>query len=120
MNLISGFWRNLDWDNWIYGLISALIGGGSGAAGSAVGVMVVDPRDFNLDHLSMVFKVMVVTFIVGAAQPFFAYLHQSSLPKAKVVTITETIKVTPPVTTKFTVEETKLIPAEKPDAGKVS
>ena len=112
MNLVRGFWSNLDWDNWLYGLISALIGGGSGAAGSAVGVMVVDPKDFNLDHLSMVFKVMLVTFVLGALQPFFAYLHQSSLPKAKVVTTTETVTTKPPVTTKVTVEETKVILAD--------
>src|SRR5690242_15215059 len=115
MNIVSGFWTNLAWDNWLYGLLAGFIGGGSGALSSGVGVMVVDPKDFNLDHLSLVFKVMFVTFILAGLTPFFAYLHQSPLPKVKTVTTVETVEKvssTPPKTVTTKVETTELAPGD--------
>ena len=116
--LLSGFWSNLDWDNWIYGLISAFIGGGSGAFSSGIGAALLAPQDFNIQHPSQLFKLMGFVFVLSGLQPFFAYLHQSGLPKAKVVTTVETVKVNPPdTTTKVTVEKTEVVPNQPPSTG---
>ena len=110
MNLVNNFWSNLDWDNWLYGLIAGFLGGGSGAVISGVVVSVNDPSHYNLG--SRDFYVLVLSvFMANGMLNFFTYLHQNPLPKARVVTTTETVTATPPVTTKVTVEKTEVVPA---------
>jgi len=114
VNLFNGFWSNLDWDNWIYGLVTGFLGGGSGAVVSGVVVSINDPAHYNLASKSFYVLVLSV-FIANGLLAFFAYLHQNPLPKAKVVTTVETTKTGPPdTTTKVTVEKTEVVPAETP------
>jgi len=106
MNLFSGFWSNLDWDKWLYGLISAFIGGGSGAFSSGVGAALLAPQDFNVQHPAQLIKLMAFVFVISGAQPFFAYLHQNTLPTVKTTTTVET-KQPATVTTKVEKTEVK-------------
>lgn len=61
---------------WLYGLVAAVI---SGAAG-AVGVIIVDPKDFNLESgLANVCKVAVVMGLIALAN----FLKAHPLPEWK-------------------------------------
>ena len=70
---------HLDWRNWLYGLFSALIGGGAGAVTSAVSVSIMDPKDFNLMGAKTLQLAGMVFLVNGALSAFF-YLKQSPLP----------------------------------------
>lgn len=85
--------QHLDWENWLYGLWAAVIGGGSTAASGAIAVISVDPMDFNLGT-SKFWKVSAVMFLTGAATSFFMFLKQNPAPK-----IIEQTKVTVTTTT---------------------
>ncbi len=111
MNLVAGFWSNLDWDKWIYGLVSAFIGGGSGAFSSGIGATLIAPQDFNIQHPSALLKLMFFVFVISGLPPFFAYLHQNALPAVKTVTTIETVEkvaTTPPKTITTVVEKTEI------------
>ena len=63
----------MDWNRWLKGLISAVIGG----AANSITVMVVDPIAFNLQEgAGKLGMVALVSAIVAAAM----YLKQSPLP----------------------------------------
>jgi len=66
----------VNWQKWLKGLISAVIGG----AANSITVMIVDPLVFNLqDGASKLYTVALVSAIVSAAM----YLKQSPLPGRK-------------------------------------
>ena len=68
----------MDWNKWIKGLVSAVIGGGA----NAITVAIVDPIAFNLQEgASKLLTVALVSAIVAAAM----YLKQSPLPASTVV-----------------------------------
>lgn len=68
----------MDWNKWIKGLVSAVIGGGA----NAITVAIVDPIAFNLQEgASKLLTVALVSAIVAAAM----YLKQSPLPPSTVV-----------------------------------
>src|SRR6185437_59117 len=109
--LFNGFWTNLDWDNWLYGLIAGFLGGGSGAVISGVVVSVNDPAHYNF-ATSGFYVLVFSVFVANGLLNFFGYLHQNPLPKARVVTTVETTKTSPPDTqTKVSVEKTEIVPA---------
>ncbi len=112
--LLNGFWSNLDWDNWVYGLVAGFLGGGAGAVVSGVVVSVRDPEHYNFASADFYILVFFI-FVANGLLNFFAYLHQNPLPKAKVVTTTKTVTENPPVTTEVTVEKTEVIPQPKGD-----
>ena len=118
--LFNGFWSNLDWDNWIYGLVAGFLGGGSGAVISGVVVSVNDPSHYNFATKGFYVLVMSV-FVANGLLNFFGYLHQNPLPKAKVVTTTKVIESLAPVPSKTvekTVEKTEVVPSDpKPPTG---
>lgn len=63
----------MTWQNWLKGLLSAVIGG----AANAVTVMIVSPQDFNLsDGAGKLGTVTLVSAIVAGAM----YLKQSPIP----------------------------------------
>lgn len=65
---------NPKWNNWLKGLISAVIGG----AANSITVMIVDPQSFNLaEGSSKLLSVAGVSAIVAAAM----YLKKSPLPE---------------------------------------
>ena len=64
-----------NWQNWLKGLLSAVIGGIS----NSVVLMIADPKTFNLqDGLKNLGTVAVTSAIVSAAM----YLKQSPLPNS--------------------------------------
>jgi len=64
----------MKWKNWIYGLVSAIIGG----AANSIVVMAIDPLQFNFtDGIGKLGTVAAVSAIISAAM----YLKQSPLPK---------------------------------------
>jgi len=68
----------MDWNKWIKGLVSAVIGGGA----NAITVAIVDPIAFNLQEgASKLLTVALVSAIVAAAM----YLKQSPLPPTSAV-----------------------------------
>jgi len=87
----------LTWGVWLYGLISALIGGGSGAVSAAIGVNLIDAKDWNVtDHTGHLFALMGVCFVVNGAIASFAYLAKSPLPQVETVTTEKTVELTSP------------------------
>jgi hypothetical protein len=90
---------------WLYGLLNAFIGGGVGA----VGLIIVDPKVFNLgDGLRHVAEAFVATGLVSAA----SYLKKSPLPdlvETTVITstVTKTTSGTVPQTESEIVNEIK-------------
>lgn len=76
----------LDWSKWLYGLVSAIIGGGAGAATAGVSANLVVPGLKPFQTLS----IMGMTFAVSGAIAGLAYLHQQPLPS---VTSTEKTSV---------------------------
>lgn len=79
----------LDWSKWIYGLVSAIIGGGAGAATAGVGANLVVPGL----KASQTLSIMGMTFVVSGVFNGLAYLHQQPLPA-----VTTTDKATSSVT----------------------
>jgi hypothetical protein len=79
----------LDWSKWFYGLVSAFIGGGAGAASAGVGANLVVP---NL-HAAQTLSIMGMTFLVTGISNGLSYLHQEPLPA-----VTTTEKTTSSVT----------------------
>lgn len=69
---------NANWQTWLKGLISAVIG----AAANSVTVIIVDPTNFNLQSgISKVGTVAAVSAIVAVAM----YLKTSPLPSSQTV-----------------------------------
>ena len=86
----------LSWQTWVYGLFSSLIGGGSGAVSAAIGVNLIDPKDWGItEHTGHLFLLMGVCFSVNGAIATFAFLAKSPLPQVETVTTKETVTTEP-------------------------
>lgn len=76
----------LRWSKWLYGLGSAVVGGGAGAVVSGFTSIILAPDQFNLTTGHGALKVvaaMAINFgVVGFFSMFF-YLKQSPLPPAE-------------------------------------
>lgn len=73
--------QRLDWRGWVFGIWSALMTAGAGAASAAIGTMVVDPNDFNLHGgLSKLLEVMAVSFVIPGVQSMLKFLSTHPLP----------------------------------------
>jgi hypothetical protein len=69
---------------WTYGLLAGFIGGGAGAASTAITAMILDPKMFNFgDALGVqnVFKSMIGSFVIMGLFNAFAYLAKAPLPE---------------------------------------
>jgi len=109
----SGFGR-LDWGNWLYGLISAIIGGGMTSLGTGLANIVVDPVDFNIyQGLHKLLTVMLVSFLLGAIATGTAFLKTQPLPPV-LHTETATVKTDPFGATTTTTKKTEInLPPEQ-------
>lgn len=89
----------LSWEAWVYGLFSALIGGGAGAVSAAIGVNLLDAKDWNLsDHPGHLFALMGTCFVINGSISSFAYLAKSPLPQVETVTEVTKTAITPTAT----------------------
>lgn len=68
----------LDWTGWAYGLFGAVIGGGSGAVTTWLGMIVA--KQVGIDVPALNWNAIGVVFLTSGAVSFFAYLKQSPLP----------------------------------------
>ena len=84
----------LDWDKWLYGLGSGVIGGGSGAVVAGLSAMLLAPQEFNVTSWHGVIKalsMMTACFVINGFIAMFFYLKQSPLPPVETETV-ETVR----------------------------
>lgn len=86
---------HLDFKGWLYGLLAAIIGGGSSSVTAAFGASFLDPEKFNLTNPGAVLKLMAIVFGLNALLSMFLYLKQSPVPQIvdEVTTVTSTTEV---------------------------
>lgn len=119
----------LNWRDWITGVVGGFIGGGAGAVTSAVSMLVVDPN-YVATHGANILKIMSMTFLVSGLLGAALYLKQHPTPDvittttktertevreepaATITTKIEQQKVEPVATAQVAAETPK--PAEKP------
>ena len=68
---------------WTYGLMAGFVGGGAGAASTAITGLVLAPNVFNFADahgVAMVLKSMVGSFLIMGALNAFSYLSKAPLP----------------------------------------
>ncbi len=111
--LIGG---DLDFSEWLRGLIAAFISGGAGAVTSSVVVSFKDPEHFNFSQPAELLSLMFWVFIVSGVFGMFLFLRSKPVPDHKVVktTVQETSVEpgVPPVKVVKTVVETHQEPLE--------
>ncbi len=81
----------LDWSDWILGLWSAVITGGSSAVVSAFGLMVMDPKDFNPQGEKL-YMVAGQLFLWTGFLGMLNFLRQKPAPAFK--TVEKTVETT--------------------------
>lgn len=112
---VDGDWHNLDWDNWLYGLVAGFIGGGSSAVVSGFVVGIQDPKDYNFANRKF-YTLISSVFVASGLLNMFAYLKQHPLPDKTVITMERTEHTeNPPMTITTKVEETKITQQPKGD-----
>lgn len=111
MKLPAGLGK-LDWSDWVLGLWSALIQGGSSAVLSAVGLMVIDPKDFSAGQHKL-WAVAGSLFCWNGFLGMLAFLRTKPAPGV-IQTVTTVRTSEPEGTTVKTVQETKVEPIVKP------
>lgn len=71
----------LNWQQWLYGLVSAFIGGGAAAVTGGLTSIGIDPEHFNLQAgLKHTAELAGAIFVVSGAMSVALYLKQSPLP----------------------------------------
>lgn len=116
MNL-PGNLGTLEWGDWILGLWSAVITGGSSAVLSATGLVVMDPNDFKMaDH--KVWTIAGGLFLWNGFLGMLAFLRQAPAPKRIIETTVQTFEQpSKPLATTVvtTTKETVTAPQEPPN-----
>lgn len=119
MKLLGGFgninFGNLDTGEWLRGLISAFIVGGSSAVTSGIVVSLKDPQHYSpgtADFFQLVGAVFLMSGLMGA----MAFLRTKPLPDVKrVETSVQTTEIPgKPTATVTTVKETAVVPVVAP------
>lgn len=102
----------LDWDHWLYGLIGAIIGGGSTSVVASIAAMGLTPGQYNLsDHLDKTLKMFFTCFVINGVISMFMWLRQKPLPDVETeVTIAHTEIKEPDKTTKIDEKTTTTSP----------
>lgn len=83
---------SMDWGDWLYSLIHAVIGGGSTAVCGGLSASIIKPSDFALGGMASI-KLMGTMFFINAALSLFLFLKDSPLP-AKMNISSQTVTVT--------------------------
>jgi len=109
---------NLDFSDWVRGLVAAAVSGGSSAVISGFVVASNDPNHYGIGS-PMFYQLVWRVFAGAATLGFFGYLAQKPVPELKQVTTT--VKTTeqedkPPVVVK-TVQEVHTEPLEPKQGG---
>jgi hypothetical protein len=107
VTLPAGF-GDLDWSDWIRGLVSAVVSGGAGAVSAAFVTAAQDPAKMGIGSLNSIELMFSIFFVTGLFN-MFAFLRTKPIPDVKtVVTTVRKVEVAgnPPATTTTTVQET--------------
>jgi hypothetical protein len=109
----------LNWSDWLRGVIGGFIGGGAAAITSAGTLTALDPAYFAQHPPGFVMTLMGTLFITNGVIGMMLYLKQNPVPGVKEVTTTvETVKQAvpqgPKVTTTVQEKTTEPIPPPKP------
>ena len=91
--------QHLDFLGWFYGLMAAIVSGGSSSVTSAVAAGFLDPEKFNLTNPMATIKLMLSVFVLNALLGMFLYLKQSPIPPVVSETSTTATQTTHSVTT---------------------
>ena len=75
----------LDYEPWIYGLVSDVVKGGATAVVTGFALPTIAPEHFT----GKVYETMLAVFCIHAAVSFVSYLKLHPLPQVKTVTTTE-------------------------------
>jgi hypothetical protein len=68
-------------EQWIYGIGTAMISGAATAMDSGLGLVVMDPKDFNLGaQLEMTLKMLAVIGLISGGRKVLAFLKEKPLP----------------------------------------
>ena len=77
---------DLDFAEWIRGLLAAFIGGGASAVTSGVTVSAMDPKDYNLaEGAHKLYALMGVLFMVNGLVSAAMFLRNKPVPEHRVV-----------------------------------
>ena len=98
---------NLDFGDWLHGLIAAFVQGGAGAVTGGITVATMDPKDYFLGSHKL-YALMVAMFLVNGILGAMSFLRQKPVPDYKTVTTTvQKTQITgmPPTKIVETVEE---------------
>ena len=104
---LPSFLKSLAWEQWLYGLLSSVIGAGSTAASGLFAVMLIDPEKFNLNQSWNLVRLSFAIFAVAGVGQFWAYLKQGLPPMIAASKTTEQTETKPSgsvVTTKTSSE----------------
>lgn len=66
-------------ENWAYGLVAATINGGASAVVSGLGLIAMDPNDFNL-QTGRLYTMVAGMFVFNGLLGMMSYLKQQPLP----------------------------------------
>ena len=118
MQLPFGF-GDLDWSDWLRGLIAAFVGGGASAFTGGLVVAGQDSTHFAMGSPNS-FKLMAYIFLASGASSAMAFLRQKPVPDLKTITTTvittgKTSDLNPIVVTK--VQETHVEPVVSDSTG---
>lgn len=104
---------NLDFEDWLHGLIAAFVQGGAGAVTGGITVATMDPKDYFLGSHKL-YALMLAMFLVNGILGAMAFLRQKPVPDYKTVktTVETTEQARRPAVVVTTVEETHVEPKE--------
>ena len=116
MNISIGWFGNIDFTDWVRGLVSAVISGGASAVTSGFVMAANDPAKYAVGT-SASLKLMTTFFLINGFLAGMNFLRTKPLPELKTVTTTtettEHVK-SPAATVVTTVEEVKKVPVDEP------
>ena len=97
--MIPKLLSRLDYESWGRGLLGDFLKAGARAAESAIAVMVIDPKDFNI-YTRKVYLVLGAVFLFNGLRAVLHYISEKPLPEKVVETTVRTIESEnrPPVT----------------------
>jgi hypothetical protein len=108
----------LNWSDWLRGVVGGFIGGGAAAITSAGTLTALDPAYFANHPAGFVFTLMGTLFLTNGVIGAMLYLKQNPVPGVKEVTKTvetvDQLDVPPKVTTTVQEKTTEPIPPPKP------
>jgi hypothetical protein len=113
MMQLPGGLGNLDWSDWIKGIVAAFVGGGAGAVTSGIVVSLGDPQQYNMG--TQKFYVLVGSvFLMSGLMNMMAFLRSKPIPDVKQ---RETTVESMGGQIKTTIKETEMVPVP-PEAPK--